>query len=231
MRRLLLSPHPDDAVWSCGGVLGGWAGPTTVVTVFDGDPPAAPTAGPADAAGPAVRRHEDATALAHWPVTRYGLGLPDAMFRRDRAGQALYAGPMAVRRRVHPADSTLTSELAGVLRPLLAGCDEVLLPLAAPSHVDHTIVRVAAESALSGLPGRRVRYYAEFPYRSGVPAGLVAHREPADFHAWLRSALAYHSQVTAMFGSAPRLARALFRHAHEAGAPVWRSWTPAVRTG
>jgi LmbE family N-acetylglucosaminyl deacetylase len=229
VRRLLLSPHPDDAVWSCGGVLGDWTGQgdrTTVVTVFDGDPPP-DNAGPA-ATEPAVRRREDSAALAYWPVSRLGLGLPDAVFRRDPAGRPLYAGPLAMRRGVHPADEPLAARVTANLRPLLDDCDEVLLPLAAPSHVDHTIVREAAERALGSLARRRVRYYAEFPYSARAPAGLTAHRQPADFRAWLRVALVYRSQVTAIFGSPHRLARALFRHAHDGDTPVWRSWTPTA---
>jgi LmbE family N-acetylglucosaminyl deacetylase len=233
LRRLLLSPHPDDAAWSCGGVLGQWTGPDrriTVVTVFDGDPPplgrraAARPVGPA-ATPPAVRRSEDVAALDRWPLRRLGLGLPDAVFRRDGAGRPLYPGPLAVRRRVHPADAPLAARVEAAVLPLLADCDEVLLPLAARSHVDHAIVRDAAERALRRVPPRIVRYYAEFPYPVRAPAGLTAHRQPADFDAWLRAALVYSTQVTAMFGTAPRMARALFRHAYDAGAPVWRSWT------
>ncbi|MEU6021901.1 PIG-L family deacetylase [Micromonospora sp. NPDC047134] len=229
-RRLLISPHPDDAVWSCGGVMGEWAAADqslTVVTVFDGDP-SAPGPAARGATEPALRRREDAAALARWPLTRISLGLPEALFRHDPDGRALYPGPLAVRRRVHPADESLTVRVAQALRPLLMRCDEVLLPLAAASHVDHVIAREAAEFALGDLAPPAVRYYAEFPYPTRLPQGLTAHRQPADFDAWLRAALVYRSQVEGMFGSAPRLARALFRHAYEAGTPVWRSWTPSA---
>ncbi|MER7481291.1 PIG-L family deacetylase [Streptomyces sp. NPDC126510] len=230
MRRLVLAPHPDDAVWSCGGMLRQWCreGDLTVVTVFDGDGPDVHRPG----SGPAVRRAEDAAALARWPLRVLGLGLPEATLRYDGAGRALYAGPLALRRAPHPADAELTTRLAELLRPLIAYQDELLLPLAVRTHADHLLVREAAELALAPGPGAvrpRVRYYREFPYAPPPPAGgYREHAEPADFTDWLRGSLVYESQVRGMFGDAPPFARALARRT---GAPrrcVWTYWVQAV---
>ncbi|ARF65159.1 hypothetical protein B1H20_29935 [Streptomyces violaceoruber] len=242
MRRLLLAPHPDDAVWSCGGMLRQWCreGGLTVVTVFDGDGREEGVDGRGDRGregreedgAPALRRAEDAAALARWPLRAVGLGLPEAALRRDGAGRSLYAGPLALRRAPHPADAALTVRLAGLLGPLVEDHDEVLLPLAVRTHADHLLVREAAELALGsradGAPRPvRTRYYREFPYAPPPPpGGYREHAEPADFSDWLRGALMYESQVRGMFRDARPFARVLARRT---GAPRRCTWTSWVR--
>ncbi|MFI6287517.1 PIG-L family deacetylase [Streptomyces sp. NPDC051018] len=173
MNRLLLAPHPDDAVWSCGGMLTRWCaeGELTVVTVFDGD-----TAHSGDA-DTARRRAEDAAALGRWPLRSVTLGLPEAALRHDAEGRPLYAGPLALRRAPHPLDATLIGRLAALLRPLTAGRDEILLPLAVRTHVDHQLVRSATEAALTaGGAGARARATGPGVTRPG--AGGHAAAEP-----------------------------------------------------
>ncbi|MFY9806447.1 MAG: PIG-L family deacetylase [Pseudonocardiaceae bacterium] len=225
MRRLVISPHPDDAVWSCGGVLGRWADrgdQITVVTVFDGDPPAQIPASTTAAA----RRREDAEALATWPVQRLSLGLPEAT---HRGGGGCYPGLMSRRRGIHPADRQTVDVVAASIVPLLASADAVLVPLAIRTHVDHVIVRAATEGAV-GHSGHRpnLTYYQEFPYlpAPGATGRLMVRTYPADFGQWLRTGLRYRSQVSAMFGGALGFARALARHARAGdGSWVWREWT------
>ncbi|MFF8960024.1 PIG-L deacetylase family protein [Streptomyces sp. NPDC014894] len=233
MRRLLLAPHPDDAVWSCGGMLARWCreGELTVVTVFDGD-------GDGDGDGrltgrsAAPRRAEDTAALGRWPLRAVRLGLPEATLRHDGGGRALYPGPLALRRAPHPLDAPLAERLAALLAPLTGACDELLLPLGVRTHADHRLVRDAAERSLGTSPRGalpRVRHYREFPYAPPPPPGGYEERtEPADFGDWLRGSLVYESQVRGMFGGAPAFARALARHT---GAPrrcAWGYWTQAA---
>ncbi|MFJ9432488.1 PIG-L deacetylase family protein [Streptomyces sp. NPDC101490] len=239
----MLAPHPDDAVWSCGGMLRQWCreGTLTVVTVFDGDGHEGSVHRTGDRGGegreghgtPALRRAEDTAALAHWPLRAVGLGLPEAALRRDGAGRGLYAGPLALRRAPHPADAALTVRLAGLLGPLVEDHDEVLLPLAVRTHADHLLVREAAELALESRVDNsaprpvRARYYREFPYEPPPPpGGYREHAEPADFSDWLRGALMYESQVRGMFRDARPFARALARRT---GAPRRCTWTYWVR--
>ncbi|WP_405554639.1 PIG-L family deacetylase [Streptomyces canus] len=231
MRRLLLSPHADDAVWSCGGVIGRWAGhgqELTVLTVFDGD---GPHACPSTAGSPAERRREDAEALAHWPVIALSLGLPEALLRYDERGCPRYMGHLALRRGPHPLDAGLVELVAGRVRPLLHACDELLVPLAERTHVDHRIVRLAGESAVRSIAPEscEVRYYAEFPYNAPPPAGPRERWESAEFGPWLRASLVYRSQVDKMFGGAPAFARALRRHACSGHGCRWRSWSAQPR--
>ncbi|MFF5258045.1 PIG-L family deacetylase [Actinomadura viridis] len=237
MSRVLLSPHPDDAVWSCGGMLGRWAaepGGLTVVNVFDGP-------------GMEARRAEDARALARWPLSVRGLGFTEAARRHGCDGRPLYPTPLARRRPRHRGEDRLVAEVAAALVPYLRDASEVLVPLARRTHVDHEIVREAAAYALdgsvsvgavpAGASGVRVTWHEEFPYAPPrrVPAGLAAEEHPADLGEWLAAALEYRSEVTAMFGDAERFARALRRHARSGatdgnggtgGTAVWRAWIP-----
>jgi LmbE family N-acetylglucosaminyl deacetylase len=227
MRRLLLSPHADDAVWSCGGVIGRWTSlgeELTILTVFDGD---GPHSCPDTAGSPAERRREDTEALAHWPVTTLSLGLPEALLRYDEQGHPRYGGHLALRRAPHQLDLGLVELIAERVRPLLDSCDELLMPLAERTHIDHRIVRLAGESVVRSDATRscEVRYYAEFPYAPIPPTGFREHWDPAEFGPWLQASLAYRSQVEKMFGSTLAFTRALRRHAHPLHGCHWRSWS------
>src|SRR3954462_5200531 len=86
---VVLSPHPDDAVFGCWSVLTG-PGEVLVVNVFDGVPPPGSVTlwelitGCADsAAAMHERRREDAAALALAGRQSVGLGLPDQQHRGD----------------------------------------------------------------------------------------------------------------------------------------------------
>ncbi len=211
MRRIVISPHPDDAVWSCGGILRAWAerGDDVVVcTLFDADE---------------SRRREDVSALGALSVEVRGLRLPEA------ADRGFYPGPLSRRRGIHADDLRTVDIVARALLPRLRGADAVLLPRADRTHVDHLIARLAGEAAAftSRTP---TSYYPEFPYPA--PADPSATHHPVDFGPWLRASLAYRSQVDTMFGGSLRFARALSRYAHRAdGTCVWREIRGGVSAG
>jgi LmbE family N-acetylglucosaminyl deacetylase len=224
MNRLVISPHPDDAVWSCGGALAGWLAngdSATVVTVFDGDAPA--TQVPA-ATSMAQRRAEDAEALAACGAFRVGLNFVEATMRSAPDGKQLYPHSVAVRRRPHPADADLTGRIAKALKPYAALADVVYAPVGQGTHVDHALARDAVAMVVE--PGR-LRFYGEFPYRPPAPSGLVASGHAVHFGRWLRDALRYRSQVVAMFGGTLPFARALSQHAERARGARWFEWRAA----
>ena len=129
-----LSPHLDDAVLSCGGLLHQQRElQPLVITLFAGVPDyrvLSPFAAgqhrrwgePADPTG--ERRAEDAAALAllgaaceHWDYL-------DCIYRRDPAsGEFLYASEEALWGEVAGADSDLADELAARVSETLAGQD------------------------------------------------------------------------------------------------------------
>src|SRR5690606_31013219 len=107
----------------------------------------------------------------------------------------------------------------------------LLAPLGVGGHVDHRLVRAAAERS-----GRELAWYEEFPYSEwkwfAVRRALGRPREwtseslplPPTLADVKRDAiLAYRSQVGPLFRTEGRLARQLRRHARRAaGERIWR---------
>jgi LmbE family N-acetylglucosaminyl deacetylase len=208
--HVVVSPHPDDAVWSVGGRIARWVAAgeqVTVVTVFDGAGAVLPGAW-RSVAEPYARRAEDIRALSHLGARRVSVGLPDAALRAED-GVPRYASRLQLFGRPHEADRVLTSTLAGVLRELCGPGVLLHSPLAAGRHVDHVLVRRAV-GLLAGAT-RSVRYYEDFPYRlrAADHAGLTVRYEPVDLSTWLAAAHRYPTQVAALFGSVARFDRAL----------------------
>lgn len=174
---IYLSPHLDDAALSCGGQIAlrtavGGHKPCEnilIVSIMAGDPPGG---GFSDYAqelhgrwqlahdAVAVRRAEDVAACAllgadyqHWAV-------PDCIYRLDPAdGRLLYSEWAQIIGHVSPAEEALVAELAVQMASLPSSL-RVVAPLAAGHHVDHQIVRRAAEICF----GNRLAYYEDYPY-------------------------------------------------------------------
>lgn len=190
---VVISPHPDDAVWSCGGYLAALTGSgerACILTVFDGDPPGS------DHHTARERRAEDLRAAAYIGADRVSLGFPEAAYRG-------YASPLARLRAPWPEDNALTEAIVAAIEETLSEARHVLVPVADGTHVDHVVVRRAVSRCYATAPAPwELTGYAEFPYRPpAVPAGkpLIVPFQP-----WLEASLAYASQVSAMFGNASR---------------------------
>jgi len=176
-RPVVVSPHLDDAVLSCGGLLAG--SPGHVVTVFCGVPPeglAAPmwdqlTGARDPAARMCDRLAEDDAALAALGATTDRLGLLDEQYRSE---------PVTV------------DAVAAALGPALSGVTVLHVPSAVGGHPDHVLTRDA--SLASAPPSAEVWLYADLPYSLafGWPA-WVDGREPdplLDPTPWLADELA-----------------------------------------
>ncbi|MER5963625.1 PIG-L family deacetylase [Streptomyces sp. NPDC002057] len=209
---LVLSPHLDDAVLSCGGLLG-WAGrraPVTVATLFTEAAPPPYTlsarqylkqthAGDAEELF-AERRAEDRRVLELLEVGARHVGLVDGLFRRlprVRPGTERLARLLPELAHVYPtyrlhlSRGRVSAHDADTLRAVGETLDALLparsggvllAPLGVGGHADHVLVRTAAERS-----GRRVVYYSDFPYnqRAAADAGFTRrHRLVA--RAWER---------------------------------------------
>lgn len=219
-----LSPHYDDAVFSCGGLLhrAARAGRRALaVTICAAPPPdgaVSPYAarlharwGGDDAAAAAMvarRRAEDEAALGELGVATAHLDFQDAIYRRDPvSGAWLYQGHEGIFGPLAAAEGPIVEALATRLR-VLAGVGRAtrrLAPLSVGGHVDHRLARLAAEQAW-GETG--LRYYEDFPY--AAEAGAVAAHfggegswrgrrvalDEADLAAKIAAVACYRSQIS-----------------------------------
>jgi LmbE family N-acetylglucosaminyl deacetylase len=256
--RIYLSPHLDDAVLSCGGRI--WqqtrAGESVaVVTVFAGTPePDASLSSyaqglharweyPVDAVEERQKENREALALlgadvVDWPYR-------DCIYRKTPDGDYAYASEEALWGRIHPAEADLTRELTERMSALPVIPQAALyVPLALGGHVDHRIVRRAAEGCMSGRHTRIWSYYEDFPYAEELEGAKPGDRYPslagdrwqaelvplADeaLEAKIAAIAHYRSQMSTFWSDRAEMAtsvRAFARRTGE-GMPAERYWRP-----
>jgi LmbE family N-acetylglucosaminyl deacetylase len=176
-QHVYLSPHLDDVVLSCGGVIHAQAraGEGALVVTFFAASPEDDELTPfarelklrwGDAPDPVgLRRAEDLAALRS--VGAEGLHLPyaDCVYRYDpTTRQAYYPDEGAIFGAIHPAEGGWDRDLLAAFRDAvgdLAGAT-IYAPLGAGHHVDHLLVRRVGFALL--LEGQQVLFYEDYPY-------------------------------------------------------------------
>jgi len=238
-----LSPHPDDAVLSCGGLLAmlrDQGRPASVVTVFAGSPPPdgdlSPSAlllhhswgGLPDPM--AHRRAEDTRALEVLGCPGLWWDYLDAIYRHPAYNslERLFGTPVE--------EIALEEELYGRCAALPG--QVLLFPLAVGHHVDHQMLFRVGWAL--GQAGRQVGFYEDQPYVAweGGPqprlAGLGRPLYPQVLEItphWPTKVTAvscYSSQFAELTRDGVSLLEALERYASVqlAGAYVERLWWP-----
>lgn len=216
MRWIYISPHFDDAVLSCGGLIFEQSHqgiPVEIWTICAGDPPPGPLSAMAQrihdewGTGTAedtvvLRREEDAAAAAIVGAEICHFGVPDCIYRRSPEGNLLYVDGLSL--SLDPLDVGLTAEIAAALAEELLLDDVVVCPLTIGGHVDHLLTRAAVE-----LLRRPVLYYADMPYLLKHPEaldpvvrGLVEESftvTEKGLAAWQDGCAAYKSQISSLF--------------------------------
>ncbi len=173
-KTIYLSPHLDDAALSCGGRIVQQTSqhePVLIVTHMAGQPtPYLRLSAFAQELHQRwglpqntmlVRRDEDAAAcqvlradFEHWDFL-------DAIYRTDPAtGEQCYPTWETITTSQHPLDEATIDQLAQRFAQL-PPADEIVVPLTAGQHVDHRLVRQAAEQAFGA---ERLLYYEDYPY-------------------------------------------------------------------
>ncbi len=223
---IYLSPHLDDVVLSCGGRVyqEGLAGRSVlVVTLMAGDPPAPAMRSPFVAAlhsrwglentpkPVAVRRAEDLEALSLLGAEAQHAPWLDCIYRQHPStGEWLYHSEDALWGPAHPVEGELVAQMARYLADLpLAPAGRVYVPLAVGGHVDHRLVRQAAE--VWDVSRERLVYYADYPYAEqpdalsavlGEGRGWRSERVPLtaeDLAVKAEAVARYRSQVSTFF--------------------------------
>ena len=215
MRVLAVSPHLDDAAFSAGATLAALADAgheVTVVTCFTRSVPD-PTGFalacqldkglPADVDYMALRRAENAAAMAVLGATPVDLDLPEAPHRGYTSAPDLFAG-------VHPGDD-VWREVAD----LLAGhtADLWLAPQALGAHVDHLqVLRAVASLDLPVLWWRDSPYVLRRPHAvpgGALPGGLSAVELPQLADRRADACACYTTQLGFQFGGEAGMRAAL----------------------
>ncbi|MFN8471757.1 MAG: PIG-L family deacetylase [Anaerolineae bacterium] len=249
--HIVLSPHMDDAVLSCGGLMMAKVAqgePVRVVNVFAGIPDytrLSPYAErqhnkwgrPTDPVG--MRRLEDQAALAPLGVTVEYWPWYDAIYR-EVDSLFLYTDHDTTFGPVNPAEYPLVAALTQRLFALRDKAADTVYyaPLAVGGHVDHRLARDAA-LALAGQ-GAAVRFYEDFPYvaRWGgleealaeVPVRWQPVWELIDVDAKIAAIARYPSQLFAIFGEDdwPSVVRSYAESIAPDGQDAWeRLWRVA----
>jgi len=169
-RCIILSPHLDDAVLSCGGLIAALEGhvPVEIWTIFtrgSARGPYSPAAlwlhGATSSTNPTQlyfqRREEDRAACQILGATWRHFNWVDAPYRKDSKGNFLY--PADLCSDIHPADESLLEDIRRAIAANLKKGDIVLAPVAGRSHVDHAIVSRAAQMAAPDA-----LFYPDLPY-------------------------------------------------------------------
>ncbi len=245
MRWIYLSPHFDDVVLSCGGLVYeqvSSAQPVEIWTVCAGEVSAsAPLSEFAlslharwqtgSEAVRARRFEDDAAGQVLGARMRYW-ELPDCIYRQLPDGSFVVNGEDDLWQNVNPQEAPVVERLQAWLAEHLAPEDRLVSPMTLGNHVDHHLVRQAAE----GL-GRDLWYYADFPYVRQHPESLAQQLQPhwakdcypislEGLAAWQRAVAEYSSQISTFWDGIEGMRAEMEAYWRQGGgACLWRNDT------
>jgi LmbE family N-acetylglucosaminyl deacetylase len=215
MRWIYLSPHLDDAVLSAGGLIFDQVQsgiPVEIWTILAGYPPEGELSQfaqlqhymwgfPSAEAAISARWEEDRNAAAVVGARTVHFDFLDCIYRRGSNGEWLYED---ITVSPHAEDASLPAQIAEAILTRLQPDDILVCQLAVGSHVDHVLVRQAAEK--TGLP---LLYDIDIPYYLSKPEELgpksTGMKESlhsitdSGLKAWQKAVVEYKSQLP-LFG-------------------------------
>ena len=253
--HVIISPHFDDGVFSCGGTANQLvaAGHTVLVItmmggLFHGELPDTPILADLhrrwEAGEDPLRRRqiEDENASRSLGVDFMHVPLPDCVYR-VAGDMPLYPSEESLFAEVHPADYA-PRLLKGIRIPELETAAEIYLPLGVGHHVDHQVVRDWGTTQMREVADQAVlRFYAEFPYSNAdrsTEAALSALNlslkqadvvlSEADMRAKISAIAYYDSQISTFWESLESMQADVRRAFTDAatGAYVERFWKIAT---
>jgi LmbE family N-acetylglucosaminyl deacetylase len=232
---IYLSPHLDDAVYSCGGLIhqqGQQGMQVEIWTVFAGHFEAGSLSPFAKAIHERwgtgeqsvnARREEDARACALLGAAPVHFHFQDVIYRSNPlSGQAEIINNEDLFRACLPSDAQLQQQIAAALEDELSWQKDVqvCIPLGLGKHIDHTLVRKAAEALHMSLP---LAYYADFPYvlddeiEGTLPGQRTFVLSPSNITAWCEAVILYGSQASTFWKDEDELRQQIFAYWNKAG--------------
>ncbi len=242
MTWIYLSPHFDDAVLSCGGLIWEQARRgerVEIWTVCAGAIPPGPLTpfaaglherwGTGLASVEARRAEDEAACRAVGAVGRY-FDLPDCIYRRLPGSGAPLVSQQADLWLPYPhEEEALVGRIAAWVEHALPPRAHLVSPLAIGGHVDHRLVYAAANRLNHPL-----WYYADYPYvakeefepRRWLGQGYCVHSRflrPPALVAWKAGVAAYASQISSFWPGLEEMGRAITEYARtRPGHTLWR---------
>ena len=249
--HVIISPHFDDGIFSCGGTahqLSAAGDHVTIMTImgglFDGELPDTPILADLHRRWEAgesplrQRQLEDERASHSIGVDFMHVPLQDCVYRVS-GDLPLYPTEESLFGEVHPADYA-PRLLQGIQIPELETAKTVYLPLGVGHHVDHQIAREWGTTQARDIPDKSaLRFYAEFPYSNADRSTEFAieefglkleradvHLSEADIRAKIRAIACFQSQISTFWDSLAAMAadvRRAFRD-DSSGQYIERFW-------
>jgi len=242
MQWIYLSPHFDDIAFSCGGLV--WeqvssGHEVSIWTICAAYPPPGAISPFASSlherwgtGQDAVkhRREEDRLSSQRMgAVTRY-FSIPDAIYRVSPIdGRSMYTSESRLFAELHPHEADLVLSLRGELSSALPQNCQLVCPLTLGGHVDHRLVRSAAQ----GLD-RPMWYYADYPYLvnivedqvdmfSGLNAEIFS-VSAAGLDAWKDAVAAHTSQISTFWSDLNQMRSAIQNYWQQfEGVRLWQA--------
>jgi LmbE family N-acetylglucosaminyl deacetylase len=233
---IFLSPHLDDAVFSCGGLISYLAEqgvPTKIVTVFSdqvSDPArfseyarslhARWEAGD-DPGG--KRKAEDTNACRLLRAEQIHLGFHDCIYRTLPNGAPVVSSDEELFTDVNPGEEPIIRQVAEKIAKIATGQFVCVCPLGLGHHIDHQITRKAAELSQKPL------YYADLPYALTLPVQVFPGMTRLSFDLpdrnateWAKANLLYVSQMSTFWNGVKEMVEQYntFLEAYN-GWPLW----------
>jgi LmbE family N-acetylglucosaminyl deacetylase len=217
MKTIYISPHLDDAIFSCGG----WIWEQTrrgqeveIWTICAGDLPPGPLSGLARSLHQSwnlsenavkIRREEDRKACQIIGAVPRHFSFLDCIYRISPQGDAFYETESGLFGGLDPREMDLIDRVRATLADCLPEEAELIVPLGIGNHVDHELTRKAASRLEWSLS-----YYADYPYAREIEGQeiltfmeesrewQVENKEVSEqgLDQWWQGARAYASQIT-----------------------------------
>ena len=249
---VVLAPHLDDAVLSCGALIADVSRcgvDVVVLTVFNGQPipPISDAAkrlharcGLSDERAIEEREREDDLALAVVGARTKRLGFPEALYRKRGDGSPTYraeaeifeAGEESEKDTLAAVEKAIGDEIAAI-RP-----DMVLAPLGVGAHIDHLLVSSAARRFSCDVLNYEEVPYVLSPHRQTgrdpvAPGEPRLHPcTPLGWSAKISAIECYKSQLPVLWPGPGTWQQDLNSYARSIGDgdPAERLWFPSIRS-
>jgi hypothetical protein len=215
MRWIYISPHFDDAILSCGGLIDYQTSiglSVEVWTVTSGIPQLEGSSdlikqiqeqwnvtSPAEAV--IERKKEDNLALGLVNATSSHLNYLDCIYRASREGNFYY---QSIFSDIHPEEANLPLQISNLINQQIQDEDILVFPLSIGNHIDHEIVNEAAKF----IPNKKL-FFIDIPYFFKDEEILETIKNnyieknilfpPNHIVNWVKGILLYKSQVSSLF--------------------------------